>query len=146
MTREELLAQARRHMWAAWALSSEELASQAAETLIGLGMLVPEGGAQELVRLRARVAELEAAQPCASRPLPPRDALCARANCSHTGEEHHHAEAKCWARLPKRHGDPVTVCSCSGFMTGPSTAESADRWTQFFAPTQALRLESGGVE
>ncbi|MFD3574727.1 hypothetical protein [Streptomyces sp. NPDC058644] len=61
MTHEELLAQARKHMWAAWALSAEELASQAAETLIGLGMLVPEGGAQELVRLRARVAELDAA-------------------------------------------------------------------------------------
>lgn len=58
--REELLARARQHMWAAWQLSSEELASQAAETLIGLGMLVPEGGAQELEQLRARVAELEA--------------------------------------------------------------------------------------
>ena len=60
MTREELLSTARRHMWAAWQLSSEELASQAADTLIGLGMLVPEGGAQESERLRARVAELEA--------------------------------------------------------------------------------------
>ncbi|WAL93925.1 hypothetical protein [Streptomyces sp. Je 1-369] len=60
MTREELLARARRHMWAAWALSAEEVGSQAAETLLGLGMLVPEGGAAELERLRARVAELEA--------------------------------------------------------------------------------------
>ena len=39
-------------MWAAWQLSSEELASLAADTLIGLGMLVEEGGAQELERLR----------------------------------------------------------------------------------------------
>ncbi|MFE7972954.1 hypothetical protein [Streptomyces shenzhenensis] len=60
MKREELLAAARRHMWAAWQLSSEELASQAADTLLGLGMLVPEGGARELEVLRARVAELEA--------------------------------------------------------------------------------------
>ena len=49
------MSQARKHMWAAWALSSEELASQAADTLIGLGMLVPEGGAAELERLRREV-------------------------------------------------------------------------------------------
>ena len=55
--REELLALARRHMWAAWQLSSEELASQAAATLDGLGMLVPEGGAQELERLRGELAK-----------------------------------------------------------------------------------------
>ncbi|MER6821621.1 hypothetical protein ABT316_19185 [Streptomyces cellulosae] len=61
MSGEELLAVARKHMWAAWQLSAEELASQAASTLLGLGMLVPEGGAAELERLRARVAELEAA-------------------------------------------------------------------------------------
>lgn len=48
---------ARGHMWAAWQGSSEELASKAAETLIGLGMLVPEGGAQELERLRAALRE-----------------------------------------------------------------------------------------
>lgn len=60
MKREELLSQARKHLWAAWALSAEELASQAAATLLGLGMLVPEGGAGELERLRKRVAELEA--------------------------------------------------------------------------------------
>lgn len=68
-------------MWAAWQDSAEELASQAASTLLGLGMLVPEGGAQELEQWRAtygrdalpgalarleraesRVAELEAGQ------------------------------------------------------------------------------------
>lgn len=57
--REELLSQARKHLWAAWALSQEEIGSQAAATLLGLGMLVPEGGAQELEKLRARVVELE---------------------------------------------------------------------------------------
>lgn len=57
-TREELLVKTRQHLWAAWSLSSEELASQAADTLIGLGMLVPEGGAAELERLRGQVAEL----------------------------------------------------------------------------------------
>lgn len=61
MSGEELLALARKHMWAAWQLSAEELASQAASTLLGLGMLVPEGGAQELEKLAERVAELEAA-------------------------------------------------------------------------------------
>lgn len=59
MKREELLARTRKHLWAAWTLSGEELASQAAETLMGLGMLVAEGEAAELVRLRRRVVELE---------------------------------------------------------------------------------------
>lgn len=59
-TEEQLLAQARQHMWTAWQLSSEELASKAASTLLGLGMLVPEGGAAELEHLCARLAELEA--------------------------------------------------------------------------------------
>ncbi|MGW8719624.1 hypothetical protein ACWGNR_09985 [Streptomyces althioticus] len=62
MKREELLAEARKHVWAAWQLSSEELAAQAVVTLHGMGMLVPEGGAAELEKLRSRVAELEAAQ------------------------------------------------------------------------------------
>ncbi|MET8765519.1 hypothetical protein [Streptomyces sp. NPDC004658] len=51
---EDLLSTTRKHLWTAWSLSSEEMASQAAETLYRLGMLVPEGGAQELERLRAR--------------------------------------------------------------------------------------------
>ncbi|MGW4043038.1 hypothetical protein [Streptomyces sp. NPDC004721] len=59
MTREELLAQARKHLWAAWTLSSEEIGSQAAATLLGLGMLVPEGGAQELEQLRAQLTVSE---------------------------------------------------------------------------------------
>ncbi|MGW5408970.1 hypothetical protein [Streptomyces spiralis] len=61
MTREELLAKARTQLWAAWALSSEEIGSQGARALLEVGMLVPEGGAQELERLRARVAEQDLA-------------------------------------------------------------------------------------
>lgn len=61
MSGEKLLAAARKHIWAAWLLSSEELASQAAEALLQVGMLVPEGSAQELEKLKARVAQLEAA-------------------------------------------------------------------------------------
>ncbi|WP_225825672.1 hypothetical protein [Streptomyces naphthomycinicus] len=60
MKREELLATARRNMWTAWALSAEEMGSQAADTLYGLGMLVAPGEAAELVRLRKQVDELEA--------------------------------------------------------------------------------------
>lgn len=59
MKREELLSRARRELWAAWALSGEEMGSQAADTLYGLGMLVEPGCAAELVRLRKRVAALE---------------------------------------------------------------------------------------
>ncbi|MFI1676997.1 hypothetical protein [Streptomyces sp. NPDC020607] len=99
MTREELLARARRHMWAAWALSAEEVGSQAAETLLGLGMLVPEGGAAELERLRVRVSELEA-------------------------ERHSTNEA----------------------LSDAMVERSADRWTAFFAPTQALREDEPAVE
>lgn len=70
MSGEELLALARKHMWAAWQLSAEELASQAASTLLGLGMLVPEGGAAELEKLRARVAELAPLREAALHDLP----------------------------------------------------------------------------
>ncbi|MFG2617752.1 hypothetical protein ACGFXC_08985 [Streptomyces sp. NPDC048507] len=58
--REELLAHTRSLLWRAWSTSPEELASAAVDTLMGLGMLVPEGDAQELARLRARVSELQA--------------------------------------------------------------------------------------
>lgn len=50
--RETFLAHARSILWRAWSTSSEELASEAVSTLMGLGMLVPEGGAVELERLR----------------------------------------------------------------------------------------------
>lgn len=52
MKREQLLAHTRALLWQAWTTSSEDLASQAAATLTDLGMLVPEGGAAELDRLR----------------------------------------------------------------------------------------------
>ncbi|MET8297432.1 hypothetical protein ABZW02_25740 [Streptomyces sp. NPDC005180] len=58
--RESLIAHTASLLWQAWAGSSEDMASQAAATLTDLGMLVPEGGAAELARLRARVTELEA--------------------------------------------------------------------------------------
>lgn len=57
--REELIAHTAKQLWKSWSESAEEMGSQAAATLFGLGMLVPEGGAQELERLKARVAELE---------------------------------------------------------------------------------------
>ncbi|MFE2323625.1 hypothetical protein ACFXD5_06825 [Streptomyces sp. NPDC059385] len=50
--REDLLCTARKQLWRAWSTSSEELGSAAVDTLMGLGMLVPEGGAAELERLR----------------------------------------------------------------------------------------------
>jgi len=55
--RETLLAHTRSILWRAWSTSSEELASAAVDTLMNLGMLVPEGGAIELERLRAQAAE-----------------------------------------------------------------------------------------
>lgn len=58
MKREELLSKTRRELWAAWALSAEEIGSQAAATLYGLGMLVAPGEAAELARLRTQVADL----------------------------------------------------------------------------------------
>lgn len=50
--REELLCHARSILWRAWSTSSEEVGSAAVATLMDLGMLVPEGGAVELERLR----------------------------------------------------------------------------------------------
>jgi hypothetical protein len=58
--RDELRAHARKALYAAWTASADEIGSTAARTLDELGMLVPEGGAAELARLRERVAELEA--------------------------------------------------------------------------------------
>lgn len=66
MSGEGLLSHTRSLLWRAWANSQEEIASEAAATLLGLGMLVPEGGAAELTRLRllfnAAPAELSVAQ------------------------------------------------------------------------------------
>lgn len=57
--REDLLSVTRKVLWKAWASSSDEIGSVAAEALLSLGMLVEPGGAGELERLRKRVAELE---------------------------------------------------------------------------------------
>jgi len=56
----------------------------------------------------------------ASRPLPPRDATCARPACGHTGADHHHEGAACWATLPRTRNQfgtwgPIAVCQCPGF-------------------------------
>ncbi|MFC8832299.1 hypothetical protein ACFT8V_03755 [Streptomyces griseoincarnatus] len=60
MKREVLLAEARKHVWAAWQLSAEELASQAVATLHDMGMLVPEGTAPQLEKLAEQVVSLQA--------------------------------------------------------------------------------------
>ncbi|WP_432138964.1 hypothetical protein [Streptomyces sp. bgisy154] len=165
MKREELLAKARGHMWAAWQLSSEELASQAAETLIGLGMLVPEGGAQELERLRAEAAELlDAVYGDAKvRLLHPveharflHSALAAQQGRAETLDR---LLREAQARVAELEAlKPAAVQTCrvcgAGYTYGQpcSTCEfrervaaevSADGITRQVAPTQALR--SGGV-
>ncbi|MEV7154848.1 hypothetical protein AB0N77_09515 [Streptomyces misionensis] len=68
--------------------------------------------------LRARRNEFV---PYVSRPLPPRDAVCARPGCGHSGADHHHGDTKCWANLPRtrqRNGawSAVPICDCSGFV------------------------------
>ncbi|MFD4738673.1 hypothetical protein ACFWNQ_15070 [Streptomyces virginiae] len=64
--RETFLAHTRSILWRTWSTSSEELASAAVDTLMGLGMLVPEGGAAELARLQllqnAQLADLSETQ------------------------------------------------------------------------------------
>ena len=136
MTREELLSRARRHMWAAWSLSSEELASQAADTLMGLGMLVPEGGAAELVRLRARVAELETGRQ-ADHETWQHDLRTAR-------NEREATAVRIAALEAERHvtnealDDAVQALRAR---ESASVARSADRLTAFFGPTQAALRE-----
>ncbi|TXS13385.1 hypothetical protein EAO71_35710 [Streptomyces sp. ms191] len=98
--REELLAEARRLLWQGWEQSSEEIGSAAASTLMGLGMLVPQGGAAELERLRsllnAQPAELTEAQ---------LDALAAAGN--RALNDHYHADL-CFCR------DWPESCASSG--------------------------------
>lgn len=128
MKREELLAEARKHMWAAWQLSSEELASQAAETLIGLGMLVPEGGAQDLEKLRARVAELEQAA----------EEIRFLHKDSPMGPCPVCVDADAWARGD----DPTVPYPCpTARLAGAKDCDppSADAISRRIAPTQALR-------
>jgi hypothetical protein len=92
--------------------------------------------------LRADRTEPDA--PYVSRLLPPRDAVCARPECGHWGEDHHHGDTKCWAHLPRTRGafgvmSPIEICGCSGFVAAPPVEESADRLTGSFAPVAALR-------
>lgn len=60
MDRKDVLARARSVLWEAWRTSSEEIGSEGARALMSRGMLVSEGEAAELERLRVRVKELEA--------------------------------------------------------------------------------------
>lgn len=60
--------------------------------------------------------------PYVSRPLPPRDAVCARPDCGHPGVEHHHGDTKCWANLPRTRQpngawSAVPICGCEGFVS-----------------------------
>lgn len=102
--REELLCQARKVLWDAWAQSSEEIGSEAARTLMGLGMLVPQGGAVELERLRllmnAQPVELTEAQ---------RDALSDAGN--RALNDHYH-EDLCFCR------DWPESCATAGYFPG----------------------------
>ncbi|MGW5430414.1 hypothetical protein ACWET9_24860 [Streptomyces sp. NPDC004059] len=109
MKREELLSRARRELWAAWALSSEEIGSQAADTLFGLGMLVAPGEAAELVRLRTRVAVLEVQVESPE--------LCA--DCGHLEDAHSKlGDTDCTAS-----GARLLKCSCSYFIPRYGAAE-----------------------
>jgi hypothetical protein len=73
-----------------------------------------------------------------SRPMPPRDAECAR--CGHAGAEHQHAGTGCWATGEReRRADgtlgPVRLCDCPEFVP---VGEAADGITRRLAPTQVL--------
>ncbi|TGZ14681.1 hypothetical protein DV517_61640 [Streptomyces sp. S816] len=78
-----------------------------------------------------------------SRPLPPRDAVCARPGCGHSGESHHRGDTKCWAILPRtrqRDGvwSAVRICDCSGFVASMGVpSEEQD---------QAAELEAASVD
>lgn len=59
--------------------------------------------------------------PYRSSPLPPRDAICAGADCGHSGAEHHHGDTKCWAHLPRVREANGTwsgtrICPCKAFV------------------------------
>lgn len=159
--REELLAEARKHLWAAWAVSAEEIGSQAAETLANLGMLVPEGGAQELERLQKRIEALESLVAAATEYRvwkPGGVGLYVRRSVAATGfgvweartrREGRRAwtrdgwqwlallsdaEVFCWP-------DAATAVAEARRLVGEgsSVEESADKLTRLLAPTQALR-------
>jgi hypothetical protein len=52
--------------------------------------------------------------------LPPRDAVCTRPGCGHSGADHHHGDTKCWAHLPRTRDQfgawsGIRICDCSSF-------------------------------
>jgi hypothetical protein len=127
MTREEMLSRARKELWAGWVLSSDEIGSAAANTLLNVGMLVEPGGAQELERLRARVAELEAQ----------REALATRLRA---GQEWQPGRSP--ALVTQDYVSQDELRSIFGIaLTAPWDAARADGITVRIAPTQALQLE-----
>lgn len=104
---------------------------------------VPAGSVQaEIDRLEARIAELKEGKAAltaqgqvlrenaVAKPLPSGDVRC---GCGHPGIEHHHAGAKCWARLPREVGQPVRLCPCEEFRP-VSADESAARLGRYMAP------------
>ncbi|MFJ8345120.1 hypothetical protein ACIQ9J_01835 [Streptomyces sp. NPDC094153] len=148
MKREELLAQARKHLWAAWTLSSEEIGSQAAATLHGLGMLVPEGGAQELEKLRARVAELEAQRAALAERLRAGQKWQRGRNPELVSENFvSQSELRSIFGIPLTapwDEDPCHPCGCPKRFDRhawgcPTLPAEADGITRRIAPTQALR-------
>lgn len=151
MKSEVLLSQARKHLWAAWALSAEELASQAAATLLGLGMLVPEGGAAELERLRVRVAELETERHSTNEALSDA-AEQLRANQDRTAEQAATRAAVLDDFIARCEVALSGCCSecdaATAIVKGRKQAAldsasvpewSVDKLTRLLAPTQALR-------
>lgn len=55
-----------------------------------------------------------------SKALPPRDDVCTRPGCGHSGADHHHGDTKCWAHLPRTRGEfgvlsPIAICDCAAF-------------------------------
>jgi hypothetical protein len=81
----------------------------------------------------------DAAESYVSRSLPPRDAVCARPGCGHTGAEHHHGDTRCWAHLAKAHGDPNRLCVCAGFVAAPTVERPVNELTAAYMPVAVLR-------
>lgn len=81
---------------------------------------------EDAIRERAEDGDEGGMPPYVSMLLPARDAVCARPGCGHSGADHHHGDTKCWAHLPKGHGEPITICSCASFVDAPHP--SPCRW------------------
>jgi hypothetical protein len=115
--------------WRQGRLVSEDTVSQSElREIFGIPLAAPlDGVADGIARLTVPLQALREAEPEApyvSRQLPPRDAVCARPGCGHSGADHHHGDTKCWAHLPRvRNADltwsSISICECSGFVAGP---------------------------